>query len=518
MKNNKGFTLIEVIVSLAVLGIISVSFLGALTGHYGYLNSTKRITEDVFLAQQAVELAIDEAEGGGGGYALKERNLFASGLGGSGIKVKYYEVNSVYENRDYYTLVSTIKPEPLDLVELDSLSLNLRQGTNNVSYAYGLNSFNLHGKFNNDNEHKWDHLLNQVEWFVSSSEFNMPLPKSASFDVTQGDNSYYFPIYPRDFELVENETIYKFGASETTVTNITDYAGRHVVFAVTPAAKSGKLGKQLFSKPLFLSGLPVIDNLVAHLDANYIDMLDNTEVNQSNKTVLKWNDISSIVGKTSIDESASNSTAGNRPIVMKTEVGYGYVGQFVRFDTSKTLTLSSQGTNNKTITVISVLNNRTYDDALYLTNGTQNQLKVAITQDDEELQNWVIEKEVIYSRNNNFTLGGSAVDIAEMIIYTGEPSEEDYDKVLNYLVEKYRTPIVMGDIEAIDDIEKTIIVNTPFELPTSVMAHMSRGYDKYVSMTWDGDYDVSTPGTYEIKGSTVANPTIKMIYTLNVTN
>ncbi|MDX9917894.1 MAG: type II secretion system protein [Gudongella sp.] len=371
MNNNKGFTLIEVIVSLAVLGIISVSFLGALTGHYSYLNSTKRITEDVFLAQQAIELAIDEAKGDEAGLTEKEKSLFASGLGGGGIKVKYYEISSEYDNREYYTLVSTLKTDPLELVELEYLNLYLRQGTNNVDYAYGLGDFNLLGNFNNKVEYKWDHLLNQSEWFVSSSEFNMPLPKSSSFDVNDGDNSYYFPIFPRDFELIENKTINKFGTSETKASNIGDYAGRHVVFAVTPAAKSGKLGVQLFSKPLFISGLPVIENLIAHLDANYIDMLDNTEANQSNKTVIKWNDISSIIGKTTINESASNSTASDRPVVMRTEVGYGYVGQFVRFDTGKTLSLTGQGTSGKKITVISVIYNRTEGQTLYLKNGSQ---------------------------------------------------------------------------------------------------------------------------------------------------
>jgi hypothetical protein len=108
------------------------------------------------------------------------------------------------------------------------------------------------------------------------------------------------------------------------------------------------------------------------------------------------------------------------------------------------------------------------------------------------------------------------VDVAEMLIYSGEPVGEQYEKIEEYLTEKYRTPIVMGDIESIEDITTTIAVNSPFELPSSVIAQMSRGYEKYVSMSWNGNYDISMPGTYEIEGSTIANPTIKMTYKLIV--
>ena len=59
MNIKKGFTLIEIIVSIAVLGIMSMGFLSFLSNHYSLLNSTKDISSEVFLTQRDIEEEID---------------------------------------------------------------------------------------------------------------------------------------------------------------------------------------------------------------------------------------------------------------------------------------------------------------------------------------------------------------------------------------------------------------------------------------------------------------------------
>ena len=55
MFNRKGMTLIEIILALALLGIIAVTFLSALSGHFVLLTDTRAITKDAFSAQKNVE-------------------------------------------------------------------------------------------------------------------------------------------------------------------------------------------------------------------------------------------------------------------------------------------------------------------------------------------------------------------------------------------------------------------------------------------------------------------------------
>lgn len=61
-SNINGMTLIEVIVSLAIFGIIAVAFLNVfVSGFLGVISSGKR-TEVGYLAQQAVEETINEID------------------------------------------------------------------------------------------------------------------------------------------------------------------------------------------------------------------------------------------------------------------------------------------------------------------------------------------------------------------------------------------------------------------------------------------------------------------------
>ena len=105
MNIKKGFTLIEIIVSIAVLGIMSMGFLSFLSNHYSLLNSTKDISSEVFLTQRDIEeeidLVKDRIRNKDASLVLKEKTIF-SALGG--IKVRYAEVKKTHNNRTYLML------------------------------------------------------------------------------------------------------------------------------------------------------------------------------------------------------------------------------------------------------------------------------------------------------------------------------------------------------------------------------------------------------------------------------
>jgi prepilin-type N-terminal cleavage/methylation domain-containing protein len=60
-QSSNGMTLIEVIIAVALLGIISVSFLSAFSTYYRWVTNTKRdITQEAFSSQEEVEEAIKD--------------------------------------------------------------------------------------------------------------------------------------------------------------------------------------------------------------------------------------------------------------------------------------------------------------------------------------------------------------------------------------------------------------------------------------------------------------------------
>jgi prepilin-type N-terminal cleavage/methylation domain-containing protein len=446
MRKRSGFTLVEVILAIAILGIISVSFLTVLSSHFIFLNKTKDISQEVFLTQRDMEMEIDDVKEKirNKELSLKQKVIF-NNLGG--IKVNYYEVEKTYNNKAYDTLVSNVKPEILEPIGLKSIGIKVKQGSSNVSYGYGTGGFSVVGNFENDVAYKWDHLLNVVEWYVSTEEYTTTLPKTPDFNLNDDikNNSYYYPLFPRDYVLVSKETINNFGSYERTFPLLDNYKGRHIIFTTTPGAKSGKIGKQSVSSPVFVSGLPITENLVSHFDAGFIDPSDATvvEVNGKKNKVIKWQDISSIYGQSEPNEAAR--ITNQKPELMKMGMETGSKWQYVSFSAdNQYLEIANQNTNNNDINIFAVVRNRVANEqSIFLKNG---EYEFSIPKDENvDEQKWFLVKESISSKSDKFRIGGPNVDIAEVVIYKGGLTSEKIQTLEKYFNAKYKDPILLGD-------------------------------------------------------------------------
>ena len=516
MNIKKGFTLIEIIVSIAVLGIMSMGFLSFLSNHYSLLNSTKDISSEVFLTQRDIEeeidLVKDRIRNKDASLVLKEKTIF-SALGG--VKVRYAEIEKTHNNRTYHTLVSDVKPELIKPIDLESIGIKLFQSSTEVDYGYATGGFSIEGNFVNKTEYKYDHLLNVVEWYVSKEEFCIPLPKNSSFNIEDDllVNSYYYPMFPRDYILVSNLSINNFGSNKNTFSKLSEFPGRHVVFTATPAAKSGKIGVQSASKPIFISGLPYTNNLVGHFDANYIDMYDTNQVG-TNGDVKVWIDLSDIYGKTAPTQYAVPSVT--YPTVYKSPInpmGTGDKWQYVNFSGNQRLGIDNQGSSGKQIYVFAVARkSNSSSDGKFLKNGNYDFVIPA----EETTSDWFFIKESINSIDNSFIFGGENIDIAEIVIYSTDIPIENQIMVQEYLRKKYSYPEVIGDIETIDNIDVTVNLGESHSLPEYIPAKLTRGYYKNIAVKWDGTFDINTLGTYQLTGTSLLDSSKTMTYTITV--
>jgi prepilin-type N-terminal cleavage/methylation domain len=66
MKTKRGMTLFEIIIAIAILGIISVSFISAISNNLSMMFKTKDITEKLFDTQETVEDKMEK---------LREKNV-----------------------------------------------------------------------------------------------------------------------------------------------------------------------------------------------------------------------------------------------------------------------------------------------------------------------------------------------------------------------------------------------------------------------------------------------------------
>lgn len=455
MNNNKGFTLIEIILSLAILGIVSVGFLYIISNNFFILNKTKELSEGTFKIQQEMEMIIDEVKEGvrDGKTSIKIKdktisikestNFIWKSLDPKGSKVKYFEVVHPGDKR-YATLVSNVKPRiDTEILKLHSIDILAKKDLDNVKYAYDAAGFSIIGFFENarDVESKYNHLLNIVEWYVASERFNMPLPSGIAAD----EQTVYYPFFPRDYTLIKNETVDRYGIHEKKLIDLKDYKGRHIIFTATPGAKSGKIGEQYISNPVFISGIPMTNNLAIHLDANFIDPTstgNNGEVKNINSVlkVNKWTDISSVFNNIPANEFAIGSNDNSKPELKNTNTSTEYVGQFVQFNEKQSLSINNQNTIHKDIDIFAVVRNRGDDEATFIKNN-ENMVNTII---NEKNNGWQIIRTGYKSNSNEFIIGKANVDIAEIIVFTSILNDDENIEVENYLKLKY---LLHDDIE-----------------------------------------------------------------------
>ncbi|WP_425449554.1 Ig-like domain-containing protein [Dethiothermospora halolimnae] len=495
MNNNKGLTLIEIIIALALLSIIVVGLLTAMSSHFSMMVNTKDITEDVFLAQKDIEMQIEDVKD-----SIKDRDTplgqrtYTLFSGSNQRTVKGYPRESVIDGssgegsnnkRKIYTIVAETRMPEFKVAKASDVSIELYNNDKKVLYGYtGNPSLNIKSSSRiSDSENI--HLMNIHNWYVSRVGFNIPMEENTS----EEEIGKKYPVFPDDYRLISSEL-------GPNLYNIEpEYGGKHIIYTITPASKSGKMGTTVYSNPVFIPGLPVIKNLKLHLDASMIIKDDPSLVRttETNAYVKKWQDIS---GKSN---DAIEENEDKQPLLLqqisifedKQGKRHDSYTRFLRFNGNQSLKVPhNQSINLENLTVFAVTRG---------TEATANKSIISKYGDDYDSvwrlgwneadklgfyikDNWgrnkfvsveskkgldgewhilrgstVLEFQIDendvkrVSRDNygtiknfgNITIGWddkngySKVDIAEIIMYS-DITDDDIEKVQEYLTKKYR--------------------------------------------------------------------------------
>jgi|LSQX01.2.fsa_nt_gb prepilin-type N-terminal cleavage/methylation domain-containing protein len=487
-KRKNGFTLIEVIVSIALLGIISIGFLGALTNNLNFLKINKSMTASAFLDQKDMELEILQTKAD-----IKDGTITAGSMTTlnnvfeSGVSVKAYQLKFPYNKQDIYTLVTDTRLPEFKVPIAQNVVAQLRTGTNPVSFAYAVADTNVLGSSSIDPSTTDVFMVNNYTWYASRPGFNIPMPNTPIPEIEIGNK---YPKFPEDYSLIPTST-------SLNLNDVRDYAGRHIVFAVTPAAKSGRMGQTVPSKPVYISGLPAVaSDLVLHLDASTISNTDTSQVTASGSDLLveKWNDL------TANKKNAKKTTASARPKLKEHPVGGDFVGKYVDFDSDKNLLVEHNATRNTTLYTFAVV--RGDVSSVFYNSNSKTNINGVNSQTIDVTGLWKIVyfeyTSPDHDNSNKITLGNSNVDVAELIVYKGTFTEANKNAVIEYLKEKYIPLDVVGNIiqlRPMTDVE--IIKDTPYNLPYAVLAEMEHGSDRFVPVDWvPNTVNTSSIGTH----------------------
>lgn len=533
MFNRKGMTLVEIILALAILGIIAVTFLSALSGHFVMLTDTREITKDAFSAQKDIEDKIqliktqikqgsDVSVGEKKVYSLLGRNV-------TGYLVEKEIKNSkkiqtiVGESRTPAYPVPSASNVKLDIYNNDTkLSLNYDYSVKPGVNLRAASSVNSNGVF----------LLNRHEWYVSRKGFNIPIVSNDNIDKDL-DLGRLYPLFPNDYIAIPVLADSSMLNTSKLINIGKQYAGRHVIYSITPYAVSGRKGETILSEPVFFSGLPVINDSVLHLDASFISKEDNSSVVEYSDeiNVQKW-----------IDNSAQNNNAtqsNNNLSPVLEEVQYGedtfvWGKTLKQKDSDTSMKINSFTPNSMdNVTFFMVAKGNVKRPSENIIKGTNwsfgwqedgtlgfevSESYAKLNENDGMDGKWhvltgIAGNGVLSAKidglqrgygsytpgvnTSSLDINWKGMEIAELIIYNKRLSESDLGAVETYLIEKYNpdpslTEMKILSMKPIPSI--TVYKNKNVDLPVLLPANMSNGTTQKVEVIWSNPINTSTVG------------------------
>ena len=273
MKNRKGLTIMEIIISLALIGIIAAGIIPIFGLQFKMLVDTKDLTIGAFDAQGAIETSVVEA---------KKTIVTNSGIG---LNKKTFSIWG--QNVQMYELIDKFPSNAKKsiYVYLSGLLANMQDSTDLIATNVAI---------------KVDGVISNPEDTANMTSTPAPV-LTAVCDAFVDPTTWYTnifiwykskpgntdPKFPDDYELHERKT--NSGTTQTLI-DTSGLVNRYVVVTVTPVDINGVRGKeQTSSNRVLILGQEWRTGVVAWVDKN----LDNTytdanDIKVSKPTNLTW--------------------------------------------------------------------------------------------------------------------------------------------------------------------------------------------------------------------------------------
>lgn len=374
----KGLTLIEVILAIALLGIIAIGFISAFSNYFSWMIFTKdNITIDAFDAQKSMERRItdlktkleikeDIYQGEDFNYLKNDIFIFSSYFPESSFKIRnnskaYIIEENLGGSNKFTTMVgdSRLQPLPIPIVarpaqvfvrNISNISEpyeNLLGGYDKFEY-YNFNNLRMYGLSKLEDNPQGSFYKNKHEWYISEPGFIMPTPPVNEIDI-DNDLGKLYPSFPDNYKPIpifspEIDSFLYSNLSNSIINQI-DYIGKHIIYEITPYSKELKKGISGASFPLYLMGPYNTSNLDIHLDASTIMLGDTESIDEDYELGYKVKLLKNLrpTPSTKNKFNATQTEPESKPVLVS-DILYGdesYISPAVPFQ--------GEGTENKSI-------------------------------------------------------------------------------------------------------------------------------------------------------------------------
>lgn len=458
MKSNKGFSIVEVLVSMVVIAFVAIFVATFFAFHNKVVTEAKKVTDSIFEVQDQIEqaqrnLIEDIRNGSADAYPSHTYKVF-----GKDVVMKL--ISSRKLNSDGSTVLSldtgisvnyaVNNPEPVR-PKLTSVDVTI-DGCDKVIYFPDADD-TAEVTYVKDPSTISAWYKNLYQWYASPVRIHgLPLVNDSS------DNNVY-PEFPWDLDIISlqskktlpgTDIVYPEGESSPKVT---DFKGRFLACAVTPGSYEGYMGST-YVDMVYVSALPELEQgeYKILIDPSLIQFsLPNGFSGDSITTnnILSEKPVASINSYLSSSSPVTVNLDGANTSNNDTE-GREYYSRYITFDSVKMSVNSLNAPSGSVLGVYAVARSsvNTGTPVLQYIYGstTTNIISLGDNADQsiypefaDGVPSWYLISGTYTTVSNDSTrlkVGSPSLDLAELVIVLN-PSEDDDIAIKVYLLEKY---------------------------------------------------------------------------------
>lgn len=298
-----GMTLIEVIIAIALMSILVMGILTALTNQITLLDRSKDITVNSFSNQSEVEDAIEKVRSNSkfidsinwpdtvNDYvALSNRNdaIIFEGISGDQVKLYKMELTDSKGKTTKAYLSPSLARDQNYQISLEAKEVDIlvdSDDTQTVALITGASTPTVVGRY----------TIKGTNYYASVCKWYASIPGIIN------------PQWPHDYEQIIR-TVTETGLSpdygNISLQNIKNYANRYVVFTVQPADGNGIRGAEVASDSVLIQGVEWRDGNFPWADKNGNNMFDGFAVDKD--AMLSYNNIDGVVNYNTLEVNISD--------------------------------------------------------------------------------------------------------------------------------------------------------------------------------------------------------------------
>ncbi|MBP2620308.1 type II secretion system protein [Streptococcus panodentis] len=261
-KKHKGFTLVEVLISLVLIGVITAGLLTFFAGSFENILRQRGQNTTNFDIQESFETQLADIKKNGGHGTEVETFTYRVGNNSQSVNVTgqtlSYKDNKV---KNIHLFAANAKEIPLDIPN------DLQVEIPNAKRYYYVGQSTPGGKvgLKDDQQSSKTRIYTESGWFLSDRSIGndkpgiVPVGNIGSF----GDgivSQTVFPTMPDDFRQITKQD------SGRQITD--EMRGRYLTFAARAINSYGRVGNYQEAERIWVMGLPLTGNLRLHTDAD----------------------------------------------------------------------------------------------------------------------------------------------------------------------------------------------------------------------------------------------------------